>query len=231
LLFFVFFVFFVVQSLLLFETNRRHPMAANVTFTFKHLRGRTIASHVSDLARLRIEVFRDYPYLYDGDDDYERKYLQTYLDSPRSLAVLVYDGTELIGASTGLPMQDETAEFRRPFVERGYDIGKIFYCGESVLRKAYRGRGIYKHLFRARERHAAGLADIELCTFCGVRRAPDHPLCPADHVPLDAIWQRFGYTEHPELETQYVWKDLDAAEPSAKTMRFWIKRLHAEAGG
>jgi GNAT superfamily N-acetyltransferase len=200
-------------------------MSATDTFTFKRLNGAAIAPHVPDLARLRIEVFREFPYLYDGDEEYERKYLQTYVNSPRSLAVLVYDGADLIGASTGLPMQDETPEFQRPFVEHGYDIGKIFYCGESVLRKAYRGRGIYKHLFEAREHHAASLPGIELCTFCGVRRPLDHPLRPADYTPLSAIWQRFGYAEHPELETQYVWKDIDAAEPTAKTMRFWTKRL------
>jgi predicted amidohydrolase/GNAT superfamily N-acetyltransferase len=203
-------------------------MNGNDTFTFKRVVGKNIAAHVDELARLRIEVFREFPYLYDGDEEYERKYLQTYVNSPRSLAVLVYDGVELIGASTGLPMQDETAEFQRPFVERGYDVAKVFYCGESVLRGAYRGRGIYKHLFQAREQHAAGLPGIELCTFCGVRRAPDHPLRPADYSPLDAIWQRFGYTEQAQLETSYTWKDIDQSESSAKTMRFWTKPLAAD---
>jgi len=204
-------------------------MSAPDTFTFKRLSGAAIAPHVADLARLRIEVFREFPYLYDGDEDYERNYLQTYVNSPRSLAVLVYDGAELVGASTGLPMQDETAEFQRPFVEHGYDVGTIFYCGESALRKAYRGRGIYKHLFEAREQHAATLPGIGLCTFCGVRRPADHPLRPPDYAPLNAIWQRFGYSEQPQLETQYVWKDIDAAEPTAKTMRFWTKLLTAPA--
>ena len=198
------------------------------TFTFKCVNGAAIAPYIADLARLRIEVFREFPYLYDGDEAYERKYLQTYVKSPRSLAVLVYDGTELIGASTGLPMSDETPEFQRAFVEHGYDIGRIFYCGESVLRRAYRGRGIYKHLFEARERHAATLPGIALCTFCGVRRAADHPLRPVDYVPLNAIWQRFGYREQPQLETQYVWKDVDESEPSSKTMRFWTKPLRGE---
>ena len=73
------------------------------SFSFRQLSGSAIAPYVPDLARLRIEVFREYPYLYDGDEAYERKYLQTYLDAPRSLAVLVYDGAQLIGASTGLP--------------------------------------------------------------------------------------------------------------------------------
>lgn len=205
-------------------------MNASDTFTFRQVSGAAIAPHVEDLARLRIEVFREFPYLYDGDLDYERKYLQTYIDSPRSLAVLVYEGADLVGASTGLPMRDETEEFQRAFVEHGYDVDAIFYCGESVLRRDYRGRGIYKHLFQARERHAASLPGIELCTFCGVRRPPDHPLRPADYVPLNAIWNRFGYTEHPELETRYTWKDIDAAEPTAKTMRFWTKRIERESG-
>jgi len=200
-------------------------MNATDTFTFKRITGADIAAYVDELARLRIEVFREFPYLYDGDEDYERKYLQTYVNSPRSLAVLVYDGAELVGASTGLPMQDETAEFQKPFVDNGYDVGSVFYCGESVLRRDYRGRGIYKHLFQAREQHAAELPGIALCTFCSVRRAAGHPLRPADYVPLNAVWQRFGYTEQPQLEASYVWKDIDLAEPSAKTMRFWTKAL------
>jgi GNAT superfamily N-acetyltransferase len=204
-------------------------MSSSNTFIFKRVSGAGVAPYVDDLARLRIEVFREFPYLYDGDEDYERKYLQTYVKSPRSLAVLVYDGTQLIGASTGLPMADETPEFQRPFLENGYDVGKVFYCGESVLRRAYRGRGIYKHLFQAREQHAAELPGIELCTFCGVRRAPDHPLCPSDYAPLNAVWQRFGYTEHPELQTQYVWKDVGESEPTPKTMRFWTKTLASPA--
>ena len=205
-------------------------MTASSTFTFKRLTGAGIAAVVDDLARLRIEVFREFPYLYDGDEDYERKYLQTYVKSPRSLAVLVYHGIELIGASTGLPMQDETTEFQKPFVEQGYDVSTVFYCGESVLRRDYRGRGVYKHLFQAREQHAAELPGITLCTFCGVRRPADHPLRPSDYVPLNAVWQRFGYTEQPHLETSYVWKDVDQAEPSAKTMRFWTKALQKDPG-
>jgi len=172
-------------------------MTATDTFTFKRVTGSDIAPHVEDLARLRIEVFREFPYLYDGDADYERNYLQTYVNSARSLALLVYDGSELIGASTGLPMLDETEEFQRPFVEHGYDVREIFYCGESVLRRGYRGRGIYKHLFQGREQHDAQLQGIALCTFCGVQRASDHPLRPKDFTPLNDIRKRFGYTEHP----------------------------------
>lgn len=47
-----------------------------------------LATHIADLARLRIEIFREFPYLYDGDRDYEQKYLATYLNCPQSVVVL-----------------------------------------------------------------------------------------------------------------------------------------------
>jgi GNAT superfamily N-acetyltransferase len=203
-------------------------MSTPADFTFKQLSGAAVVAHVEDLARLRIGVFREFPYLYDGDEDYERRYLQTYVNSPRSIVVLVFDGDTLIGATTGLPMQDETEEFQRPFLDHGYDTRTVFYCGESVLHRDYRGRGIYKHLFQAREQHARDLGGFDLCTFCCVQRGSDHPLRPNDYVPLNAVWQRFGYVEQPQLTTHYTWKDIDQPSPAEKTMRFWLKPLAAE---
>ena len=40
--------------------------------------GRQVQPYIQELARLRIEIFRDFPYLYEGDLDYEAQYLQTY---------------------------------------------------------------------------------------------------------------------------------------------------------
>lgn len=194
-------------------------------FRYERLSGKQIASHLDDLARLRIEVFREFPYLYDGDEDYERRYLQTYVNSLRSLCTLVYDDDLLVGATTGLPMSEETVEFQKPFTDANYDVSQIFYCGESVLKKTHRGRGIYKHLFRAREEHAKSLGGFDTATFCCVQRPPDHPLRPADYVPLNDIWTRFGYREHPELETDYDWKDIDQPGSTKKRMRFWLKLI------
>jgi len=39
--------------------------------------GADLERWISELARLRIRVFRDWPYLYDGDADYEARYLRT----------------------------------------------------------------------------------------------------------------------------------------------------------
>ena len=108
--------------------------------------GGDISEHIDALARLRIAVFRDFPYLYDGDIAYERAYLDTYAQSARSLAFLVYDRQRLVGATTALPMVDEEPAFRRPIAEAGFDTEQVFYFGESLLLPEWRGQGL-GHIF------------------------------------------------------------------------------------
>lgn len=185
--------------------------------------GAALERHISDLARLRIEVFRDFPYLYDGDFEYEKKYLQTYLDCPESVIVLAFDGEEVVGASTAMPMRHETSEMQKPFIENNYNLDDVFYCSESVLNKNYRGLGIGVRFFEEREAHANELGGFKHITFCCVERPVDHPRRPVDYVPLNAFWNKRGYVQHPELHTQYRWKDLDDTEETAKPMTFWLK--------
>jgi len=184
-----------------------------------------LPAYLPDLARLRIRVFRDFPYLYDGTVEYEEKYLKTYTDCAESVIVLVLDGDRVVGATTGLPMDAETPEFQKPFIEQGFDPSRIFYCAESVLLAEYRGRGIYPKFFAEREGHALSLGRFDTVTFCCVQRPENHPLRPADYVPLDRIWTQFGYVKHPELATTYPWKDVDQAEETDKPMVFWTKSL------
>jgi len=193
--------------------------------SIKHLSGKALEPWIPDLARLRITVFRDFPYLYDGTLEYEENYLKTYIDTEDSIAVLAFDGDHVIGASTGLPMEDETPEFQQPFIDQGLDPSKVFYCAESVLLKEYRGRGVYKKFFTGREGHALRLGRFDWCCFCGVQRPPEHPLKPTDYQPLDVIWTKFGYVKHPELRASYHWKDIDQAEETAHDMVFWLKSL------
>ena len=193
------------------------------------LSGKSVEPWIPDLARLRITVFRDFPYLYDGTTEYEENYLQTYVNSPDSIVVLALEDGNVIGASTGLPMSDETPEFQQPFVDQGYDPAKVFYCAESVLLKEYRGRGAYKQFFTGREHHAQQLGRFDWLSFCCVQRPADHPLRPADYIPLDAVWAKFGYVKHPELRTTYDWKDVNEAEETAHEMVFWLKPIQEAA--
>lgn len=190
----------------------------------RRTRGPEIVPYLGDLARLRIELFRGYPYLYEGDREYEERYLRTYADAPQSIVVLALDGARVAGASTGTPLAAETGEVRAPFEAHGYAIDSIYYCGESLIDPAYRNRGIYPKFLAARESFARE-AGFVTCAFCAVDRGDAHPARPAGYEPLDAIWIRAGYERHPELVARYSWRDVGSNDETLKPMIFWLKSL------
>ncbi len=71
------------------------------------LYGQDIKTYQDQLGELRIEVFKDWPYLYKGDLKYERAYLQRYIQSKNSMALLVFDQDQLVGATTAILLSDE----------------------------------------------------------------------------------------------------------------------------
>ncbi len=131
----------------------------------------------------------------------------------------------MVGAASGIPLKYETDVVKKPFINAGYDIDRLFYCGESVLLDRYRGQGIGVEFFRHREAHAKSLGGFSQSCFCAVQRPADHPLRPTDYVPLDRFWEKRGYSKQPELTTQFSWRELGEASESPKPMTFWLKTL------
>jgi GNAT superfamily N-acetyltransferase len=184
--------------------------------------GAAIAPLLPALAALRVSVFREFPYLYDGNPAYEEAYLQTCASAPGAALILAEDAGRIVGASTCLPLAAETPNVRAPFEAASYDISRIFYFGESVLAPDYRGQGIGKAFFEAREAQAAGYG---ITTFCAVARPPDHPLRPPGYRPLDRFWEARGYRQRPSLTCRMSWRDVGEAQESEKTLVFWTKYL------
>ena len=190
----------------------------------ERLTGQSLAEALDDVARLRIEVFRAWPYLYDGDAGYEAEYLQTYRESADAILVGAFDGDRLVGASTGTPMEDHAEDFGAAFAGQGIPLTDIFYCAESVLLPEYRGHGLGHRFFDAREAHARALGR-GYSAFCGVVRPADHPLRPEDYRPLDGFWRKRGYEKVEGAVAEFRWKDLDREEETAHPLQFWMRRL------
>ncbi len=191
------------------------------------LSGQAITPYLPQIAALRIEVFNEFPYLYEGTLEYEQHYLLRYINSERSVVVLITDNEKIVGASTALPLADEVQEFQQPFLQNNFDIQKVFYFGESVLQKHYRGLGLGKRFFAERERHARQIGKFDYLAFCAVDRPIDHPRRPAVYRPLNSFWQQQGFVFHPELHTTFIWKDSDEEQESPKPMSFWLKKLES----
>lgn len=188
------------------------------------LTGAALDAALDDVAALRITVFRDWPYLYDGDLDYERRYMESYRNSDGAVLVGAFDGPRLIGAATGTPMKDHADDFAAAFAGTGINLDTVFYCAESVLLADYRGRGIGHRFFDLREDHARTLG-FSHAAFCGVIRPEDHPQRPATYRPLDAFWRKRGYGPLAGVIAEFRWKDVDQAEETAKRLQFWMREL------
>lgn len=188
------------------------------------LKGAVLLDALEQVARLRIEVFRAWPYLYDGDLAYERRYLQSFRDSDRAIIVGAREGGRLVGAATGAPLTDHADDFAEAFAGSGLNLSDIFYCAESVLLPAFRGQGIGHAFFDARETHARALGFAK-CAFCAVQRPADHPLRPADYAPLDPFWRKRGYAPLPGVTASFSWKDIDGLEETRKSLQFWIRDI------
>ncbi|MCL7409766.1 GNAT family N-acetyltransferase [Marivivens donghaensis] len=195
-----------------------------MTLTYQVLDGDAVAAALDDLARLRIDVFADWPYLYAGSLDYERDYVATYRDAQNAILVAAKDGDRIVGAATGTPMEDHASDFAAPFAATGIPLTDIFYCAESVLLADYRGQGAGHVFFDMREAKAKALGR-RYVAFCSVMRPEDHPARPADYRPLDGFWGKRGYEKLDGVVARFKWTDHGDVEQSEKPLQFWIKAL------
>lgn len=192
--------------------------------TIRVLQGAELANALDDVAALRIDVFRAFPYLYDGDFEYERRYLESYRTSGDAIVVGAYAGEKLVGASTGMPLMDHDEAFRRPVEDAGLPAERTFYCAESVLLEDHRGQGAGHAFFDAREAHARDLGMTHSC-FCAVIRAQDHPDRPKGYRPLDVFWQDRGYSPIDGAIATFDWKDLGDTTETPHRLQFWSRAL------
>lgn len=192
---------------------------------FLEARGSEAKTFLDELARLRMIVFRDFPYLYAGDLDYERNYLNTYFSSEKSFVILAIDEKKIVGASTAILLSEEEDAFQKPFRTNGIKPETVCYFGESVLLPEYRGLGIGKKFMQARLSFAKEFPQVELASFCAVIREEDHPAKPQNYRPLDTFWQSEGFQKKNGMITNYHWKEVGQEEETEKPMQFWIKEL------
>jgi GNAT superfamily N-acetyltransferase len=188
--------------------------------------GAAIEPYLGQLAALRIEVFGEYPYLYEGALDYEQRYLRNYARCERSLVVIARDGEHIVGASTALPLLEHGEDLAPPLAAAGIDPRRAYYFGESVLRTRYRRRGIGHAFFDKREAKARELG-FRVAAFCAIDRGEHHPQKPASYAPHDAFWSRRGYTKHPDIVAHFAWRDLGETRETSKPMVFWLKELQS----
>lgn len=193
-----------------------------MSLTVEPLTGAALDAALDDLARLRIAVFREWPYLYEGSLDYEERYLRSYREREGAILVAARDGERIVGAATGMPLEDH--DDASGIEGLGIAPGEVFYCAESVLLPEFRGQGAGHRFFDLREEHARALGRAR-SVFCAVERPADHPARPEGYRPLDGFWRRRGYEPVPGASATFSWTDRGEAEETPHRLSVWARRL------
>lgn len=193
-----------------------------MSLTYQSFFGKKAEPYFDEIASLRMTVFRDFPYLYDGSLEYEKKYLNTYANSADFFAVLAFANSQLVGVSTALPLAQAEDSLQEPFLNNALNINDYYYFGESVLLTPFRGQGAGHYFFSAREQAGRELGYRKFC-FCAVERSHHHPQRPADYQELGDFWAGKGFKKHDHLQVSFAWKEVGEEFESQKPMRFWLK--------
>ena len=188
------------------------------------LRGDAIAEHIAQIAKLRIDIFREYPYLYDGDWDYEENYLRKLIDTSNSLVVVLNHSTNIVGAMTGLPLSDEEESVKLPWLNRGVEISGVYYFSEILLYPEYRGHGHGGRGFDWAEQAIDELGIFDRYSLATVIRPDNHPMKPTGYQNLDGFWESKGYVKDEGLVCYIPWKEVGEEEETQNPLVFWIKK-------
>jgi GNAT superfamily N-acetyltransferase len=188
----------------------------------QRLRGAAILPWLDSLAELRMQVFREYPYLYDGTLEAEARYLQHYAGCAESTLVLARRDQKVVGASTAMPLSAESRAFRAPFEILRLPIERYYYLAESVVLPEYRGLGLGHQFFNEREASAQELG-YQKTTFCAVLRGTTHPARPKRTRDLGHFWRKRGYSPRPELVAELPWLEVGHDSEEHHLLMFWTR--------
>ncbi len=198
-----------------------------MTITIDTLQAAEIEFLLNDLARLRITVFAEWPYLYNGDLEYEARYLSDFANAENAALIVAMDEGVVVGAATVSPIFAQDPEVLEPVRSHGIATDETYYFGESVLLPAYRGHGIGHRFFDLREQHARSKG-AERCLFASVVRDPQHPNRPSRARDLQSFWKRRGYQPVEGLLCEISWKEHGEQVESPKLLEFWGRQLGSE---
>jgi GNAT superfamily N-acetyltransferase len=184
-----------------------------------------INAHAQEICKICTIVYAEYPYLYDGNADEYNYYIETYGSKPDSIVALAYDGDQVVGLATGVPLAETRTHYQIPFHELGLNVDSYYYLGELILLPEYRYQGLGTQLYSIIENYARSTQSYSLITFCQVDDYESDPQRPADYSSTDSFNEKLGFTKHPEIHFTATWTHVGETEPTDHIMRYWIKPL------
>jgi GNAT superfamily N-acetyltransferase len=157
-----------------------------------------LASHLNTLidtiAQLRIDTFKEYPYLYSGTLEGERDFLQTYNEHQHEMVgQATVDGT-LAGILTGKPLSifPEATDL---FKKEGLNPEEYYYFGEIIILSDFKNKSVDTQLFNNLEQQVKQWGYTKACLMIATDQQ-NHSMRPASYEDYEAsLCKRLGYVK------------------------------------
>lgn len=192
--------------------------------TINLLCGASAAAGCAALADLRLEIFREYPYLYDGCREKELVYVRSYSEAPDACLLTATVAGAVVGAASGMPLVHADEQLRLAIVAAGLDPAALYYVGELLLLPAYRGAQLGTQLFARLESRVRALHRYGGIVCATVVRPADHPLRPAGYLPIARFMARHDFRLLAGARVTFSWQELDGVRRD-HPLQLWLKEL------
>lgn len=198
------------------------PLAADLKI--ETYQGPEIAPYTQQIVKLVDTIYRQYPYLYNGDDAGYIDYLDSYARSKNAIICLVFDGNKIVGIAAGMPMTEAREIYWEPLKKHGYDLNTLFYQGEFGLLPAYHNQGVEEAMFHKVEEFVRK-GPYKSIAFWEVESSTSPSQRPENYLPSDPFWKRLGFIRYSELNFNMFWTNINEKKESPHLAVYWLKPL------
>ncbi len=194
-----------------------------MTIQFEVLKGAQIKSIEQSFANLRIAIFREYPYLYEGDLATEKQYFDMF--GGNTICIIAKDASTVVGVIIGTPLQEIFDQFLKPLIEADISVEKMFYLADLLVLKSYRGKRIGHSLYELFEKEVQKTEQFTNILIREIFKSPDDPKKPSAYYSLDPFWDKRGFKKMEGISQQDQWKAIGDEDISLHTMVYRMKKL------
>lgn len=182
--------------------------------------GPGIKTYIPSIVKVREQIISEFPYLRVGGFDTDLQYINHLSRCKDAIAVIIFDGSTIVGVSTGVPLIERRHELQNHLIKLGLSIKDYYYFDLSALLKPYRNRGIAHHFFDLREEHVAHLKRFSKICFSSISPESEQQRS-TEPMHLEAFWKKRGYVQQPAMGGSYQ----VANQPYPVTLKVWVKDL------
>lgn len=193
--------------------------------TMHVLKGKELLSNIPELTKLRLTIYREYPYLYEGDPLFEESYVSLFANSSDALLIVAKVGNRIVGALSGLPLDSAQKEIQDVFLASKMKLKECYALCDVVVLKEYRNRRVATILYEEFANQLRKMKRYKKVVLWQIVRAQDDPKRPNDYFSPDNFFGKQGFKKHPEYTCVLRWKEISEKEERAHRFEFWLKDL------